>query len=212
MAAADGAGRRRRRRADTSKLQDAEQGQLQGRDAGAAGLEALGSITNRPHVLTAVQAAAGTDAAAQASSPPAKRPRGRPPGATAATAKAKADRDDAAAPSTADAALQDAPERAAAATQKAATSVSKKASSKSSSNNGLSRAKEQQLWSQGYQAVAGVDEAGRGPLAGPVVAAAAVLPPGIEFELLNDSKQMSEADREAVFEQLTTHPEVSYAV
>lgn len=212
MAAADGAGRRRRRRADTSKLQDAQQEQLQSRDAGAAaGLEALGSITNRPDVLTAVQAAAGTDAAAQASSPPTKRFRGRPPGAAAA--KAKANRDDAAAPSTADAAPADPPEPTAAAKQKAARNVSKKASSKSSSsNNGLSRAKEQQLWSQGYQAVAGVDEAGRGPLAGPVVAAAAVLPPGLEFELLNDSKQMSEADREAVFEQLTTHPEVSYAV
>jgi ribonuclease HII len=37
---------------------------------------------------------------------------------------------------------------------------------------------EQRLWAQGFRAVAGVDEAGRGPLAGPVVAAAAVLPPG----------------------------------
>jgi ribonuclease HII len=35
---------------------------------------------------------------------------------------------------------------------------------------------------------------------------------GVEFELLNDSKQMSEQDREAVYEQLTTHPDVSYAV
>lgn len=51
-----------------------------------------------------------------------------------------------------------------------------KASSKGSS--GPTRAAEQRLWAQGYQAVAGVDEAGRGPLAGPVVAAAAILPPG----------------------------------
>lgn len=35
---------------------------------------------------------------------------------------------------------------------------------------------------------------------------------GVEFELLNDSKQMSEQDRETVYEQLTTHPDVSYAV
>jgi ribonuclease HII len=35
---------------------------------------------------------------------------------------------------------------------------------------------------------------------------------GVEFALLNDSKQMSEEEREAVYEQLTTHPDVSYAV
>jgi ribonuclease HII len=39
-----------------------------------------------------------------------------------------------------------------------------------------------------------------------------LLPAGVEFELLNDSKQMSEADRETVYEQLTSHPDVSYAV
>jgi ribonuclease HII len=60
--------------------------------------------------------------------------------------------------------------------------------------------------------VAGVDEAGRGPLAGPVVAAAAVLPRDAVFEKLNDSKQMSEADRDELYEQLTTHPGVAYAV
>ena len=47
---------------------------------------------------------------------------------------------------------------------------------------------------------AGCDEAGRGPLAGPVFAAAVVLPPGFEDERLNDSKQMSEADRDALRE------------
>ena len=47
---------------------------------------------------------------------------------------------------------------------------------------------------------AGCDEAGRGPLAGPVFAAAVVLPSGFEDERLNDSKQMSEADRDALRE------------
>ena len=47
---------------------------------------------------------------------------------------------------------------------------------------------------------AGCDEAGRGPLAGPVFAAAVVLPPGFEDPRLNDSKQMSEADRDALRE------------
>lgn len=47
---------------------------------------------------------------------------------------------------------------------------------------------------------AGCDEAGRGPLAGPVFAAAVVLPPGFEDPRLNDSKQMSETDRDALRE------------
>ncbi|MHC1758642.1 MAG: ribonuclease HII [Negativicutes bacterium] len=54
--------------------------------------------------------------------------------------------------------------------------------------------------SQGYGAIAGVDEAGRGPLAGPVVAGAVVLPPGLEIPHLNDSKQVSAKRREILFE------------
>jgi ribonuclease HII len=68
------------------------------------------------------------------------------------------------------------------------------------------------MWAKGYKAVAGVDEAGRGPLAGPVVAAAAVLPHGVEFAGLNDSKQMSEEGREELYQQLTSHPDVRWAV
>ena len=44
--------------------------------------------------------------------------------------------------------------------------------------------------------LAGVDEAGRGPLAGPVVAAAVILPEGFEHSLLNDSKQLTEKQRQ----------------
>lgn len=51
-------------------------------------------------------------------------------------------------------------------------------------------------------AIIGVDEVGRGPLAGPVVAAAAVLKPGAELPGLNDSKQLSRARREALFESV----------
>jgi ribonuclease HII len=47
-----------------------------------------------------------------------------------------------------------------------------------------------------YQFEAGTDEAGRGCLSGPVVAAAVILPPGFQHELLNDSKQLSEKNRE----------------
>lgn len=50
---------------------------------------------------------------------------------------------------------------------------------------------ERDLWSQGYRLVAGFDEAGRGPIAGPVVAAAVILNPDDPIEGLNDSKQLS---------------------
>ena len=52
---------------------------------------------------------------------------------------------------------------------------------------------------QGYQAIAGIDEAGRGPLAGPVVAAAVILPEYFELPGLNDSKQLSEKKRNELY-------------
>ena len=54
----------------------------------------------------------------------------------------------------------------------------------------------------GYRSVAGVDEAGRGPLAGPVVAAAVVLPPELTLPGLRDSKKMSPALREIMYDQI----------
>lgn len=51
----------------------------------------------------------------------------------------------------------------------------------------------------GYKTVCGIDEAGRGPLAGPVYAAAVILPIGLEIEGLNDSKKLSEKKREQLF-------------
>lgn len=54
--------------------------------------------------------------------------------------------------------------------------------------------------SMGFKAVCGVDEAGRGPLAGPVFAAAVMLPEDCEIEGLNDSKKLSEKKREALFD------------
>ena len=62
---------------------------------------------------------------------------------------------------------------------------------------------EEKAWAQGYSAVCGVDEAGRGPVAGPVCAAAVILPGGIVIEGLNDSKKLSEKKREALFEVIT---------
>ena len=55
----------------------------------------------------------------------------------------------------------------------------------------------------GYTAVCGVDEAGRGPLAGPVCAAAVILPQGLVIEGLNDSKKLSEKKREMLYDKVT---------
>ena len=59
---------------------------------------------------------------------------------------------------------------------------------------------EKRLWRKGYRYVAGVDEAGRGPLAGPVVAAAVVFPPQVKIQGLDDSKQLSPKKREELFQ------------
>ena len=57
---------------------------------------------------------------------------------------------------------------------------------------------EQELWARGLRLVAGTDEAGRGPLAGPVVAAAVILPPDVMILGLDDSKKLSEKKRLAL--------------
>ena len=59
---------------------------------------------------------------------------------------------------------------------------------------------EKTLWQQGYKFVAGVDEAGRGPLAGPVYAAAVVFPEGVIIDGVNDSKKLTEKKREELFD------------
>ena len=59
---------------------------------------------------------------------------------------------------------------------------------------------EEKRYAEGYTAVCGCDEAGRGPLCGPVVAAAVILPFGEIIEGLNDSKKLSEKKREALFD------------
>ncbi len=56
--------------------------------------------------------------------------------------------------------------------------------------------------SEGWACVVGVDEAGRGPLAGPVMAGAVVLPDAFEHEVLNDSKQLTEKRREALYDEI----------
>ena len=58
---------------------------------------------------------------------------------------------------------------------------------------------EEELYDEGFKAVCGVDEAGRGPLAGPVVVAACILPPFLRIPGVNDSKQLSEKKREELY-------------
>lgn len=70
---------------------------------------------------------------------------------------------------------------------------------------------ENALWQRGLERVAGVDEAGMGPLAGPVVAAAVILAPGQRFEGLDDSKRLERQQREALAARVETEA-VAFAV
>ena len=61
---------------------------------------------------------------------------------------------------------------------------------------------EREAQNNGYNAVCGVDEAGRGPLAGPVFVAAVILPQGLAIEGIDDSKKLSEKKREALYDEI----------
>jgi ribonuclease HII len=66
-------------------------------------------------------------------------------------------------------------------------------------------------YASGDRFVAGIDEAGRGPLAGPVSAAAVILPVDFSHELLDDSKKLTEKRREVLYEELTTRKDVIWS-
>ncbi len=70
---------------------------------------------------------------------------------------------------------------------------------------------EKEAAAKGYKAVCGVDEAGRGPLAGPVCAAAVILPENTSIEGVNDSKKLSEKKREALFDVIKEQA-LSYSI
>ena len=70
---------------------------------------------------------------------------------------------------------------------------------------------ENSIYDEGYDLVCGVDEAGRGPLAGPVCAAAVILPRGLDIPGLNDSKKLSEKKREELFEVIKEKA-ISYGI
>ena len=70
---------------------------------------------------------------------------------------------------------------------------------------------EREAFAEGYQAVCGVDEAGRGPLAGPVCAAAVILPAGLVIDGLNDSKKLTDKKRRELYDVITQNA-VSYGI
>lgn len=69
---------------------------------------------------------------------------------------------------------------------------------------------ENALHAAGYRIVVGIDEAGRGPLAGPVSVAAVILPPDFDHDLLNDSKQLTEKRRERLYEEISTREDIRW--
>lgn len=70
---------------------------------------------------------------------------------------------------------------------------------------------EQELYKKGFETIAGIDEAGRGPLAGPVVVAGVIMPKDSMIEGVNDSKKVSEKKREKLYDQIIEEA-ISYSV
>jgi len=75
----------------------------------------------------------------------------------------------------------------------------------------LLKEKEEELRKKGFQYICGIDEAGRGPLAGPVVIASVIMPADSMIEGVNDSKKISEKKREKIYEQILEEA-ISYGV
>ena len=83
---------------------------------------------------------------------------------------------------------------------------------KDRTSRGPSLFHELELHARGIRPVAGVDEAGRGPLAGPVVAAAVILPDGFQLDGLDDSKKLNHQQRESLYVRLTEDVRVFFSV
>jgi ribonuclease HII len=69
---------------------------------------------------------------------------------------------------------------------------------------------EQKLSALGVEVIVGIDEAGRGPLAGPVVVGAVILPANFVLSGLNDSKKLTAKARERLYAEITTHPDIRW--
>ena len=71
---------------------------------------------------------------------------------------------------------------------------------------------EEAEYKKGYKLIAGIDEAGRGPLAGPVVAAACIMPRGLILNDVKDSKKLSASKREELYHYFVGHPDIKFGV
>src|ERR1700733_340594 len=71
---------------------------------------------------------------------------------------------------------------------------------------------EREARESGYRRIAGIDEAGRGPLAGPVVAAACIIPEDVFIPRVDDSKKLSPQIRKHLFDQIINNPRITYGV
>ncbi len=71
---------------------------------------------------------------------------------------------------------------------------------------------EHEVREKGFEIIAGVDEVGRGPLAGPVVAAACILPEGYILRGINDSKKLTEEQRFSLYQELISQPGLEYGI
>ncbi len=71
---------------------------------------------------------------------------------------------------------------------------------------------ESKIHDKGFLFIAGVDEVGRGPLAGPVVAAAVILPTNYRIPMVDDSKKLSEKQREELYSAIIKIPDIDYAI
>ncbi len=71
---------------------------------------------------------------------------------------------------------------------------------------------EEEVRTQGFEIVAGIDEAGRGPLAGPITAAACILPVGFTIAGVDDSKKLTGQERYALYREIISHPGVDYGI
>ena len=69
---------------------------------------------------------------------------------------------------------------------------------------------EKDLYGKGFKNICGIDEAGRGPLAGPVVVAGVIMPPDSMIEGVNDSKKVSEKKREKLYDLIISCPNSNY--
>jgi ribonuclease HII len=71
---------------------------------------------------------------------------------------------------------------------------------------------ERKLWDDGVSFIAGIDEAGRGPLAGPVVAAAVIIPKEIDFPLVNDSKKLTDKQRRKLRTEIMSVDKILFSI